>query len=559
MIMQRRWVHRFLTGLTSLLLSQPVLLQTISFSAPFDLPDSVRRYSIIGKNSDNQIIILSVAPGSDPELLFYDHQLQQQQNRHFPDLKNSRLHFVIPQNNGTDLLYEKFADGIRIYKLLSIQQDTVTEKEILKLETGIDTYWRFISSPSKNNSLLYNVDEDFADSIKLTFVHFNRNYEITTIKQMSFRVELQFDKPGHVYLDDDANIYTLVYDQPDNYRLGTNLKIYKYETATNKLSRKEFYLKEKKPVDIRLAFHPENKYISMHSFYHDFYTKNVNGIVCATLNEKLEAIVPFTFFEFDKKFKNRLNTPQSRVSSSRLMNYLKIYSSSVSDSGETFVQAIMDTRYLSDSLMGIPEPVRKNNRPVMETDPMLGVMQREAMIRSAMQTGGRGRGRSGSSLASGSMGSTNSEAYIATLNQRPDLFFVPRDTTDVFRSSQAYLKKGIYDRQLVFGFSVNGTLKWKQWYETEDQSFFRRNNLYVAETDSCFVSVYYRHNYNGKTELAMTRVSKTDGTIKDMPMQVPRHITLLTTQNFHQLGPDKIAILYLDNRTNQTGLTKVEW
>jgi hypothetical protein len=557
--MRRQWLLRFLTGLTSLLVSQPVLLQTISFSAPFDLPDSIRRYSIIGQNNDKQLIILSVTPGGDPKLLFYDYQLQSQQNRYFPDLKNSRLHFMIPQNNRTDLVYEKFEDGIRIYKMLSIQKDTVTENEILKLETGIDTYWRFISSPSKNGFLLYNLDENFTDSVKLTFLHFSRNYEVTTIKQMSFRVDLQFDKPGQVFLDDDANIYTMIYDQPDNYRLGTNLKIYKYETATSKLARKEFYLKEKKPVDIRLAFHPESKLISVHSFYHDFYTKNINGIVCATLNEKLDTIVPFTFFEFDKKFKNRLNTPQSRVSSSRLMNYLKIYNSSFSDSGETFVQAIMDTRYLSDSLMGMPEPVRKNNRSVMETDPMLGVMQREAMMRSAMQTGGRGRGRSGSSLASGSMGSTNSEAYITVMNQRPDLFFVPRDTSDVFRSSQVYLKKGIYDRQLVFGFSGKGMLKWKQWYETEDQSFFRRNSLYAAETDSCFVSVFYRHNYNGKTELALTRVSKRDGTIQDIPLQVPRHITLLTTQNFHQLGPDKIVLLYLNNRTNQTGLAKVEW
>jgi hypothetical protein len=264
------------------------------------------------------------------------------------------------------------------------------------------------------------------------------------------------------------------------------------------------------------------------------------------------------FFAFDKEFKKHLNTYNSGISSSDLMNYLKLYTTSVSDSGISFSNAIIESDRIQTPNNTPQQKINQNKGSVMDNDPLIGMLQRETLIRREMGfNAARGRrAPAGSGIGSAT---SYSEAYINVMNQRPDLFFMPRDTMLNTKNNAAFIKKKIYDRQVFFSFDKSGKLKWHRWFETEDQSLLKKSTLYPAETESSIVSVYYRHNLKEKAELAFTRISKADGKVQDVVLNIPAHISLLTTSTTCRLGTNKIAILYFDNRSNMAGLAKVEW
>lgn len=241
-----------------------------------------------------------------------------------------------------------------------------------------------------------------------------------------------------------------------------------------------------------------------------------------------------------------------------LVDNLKIYRTTIRPDGVSFVSSIIETDLLlNQTSNSAANNTTKNFQPA-DMDPILGMIQREALIRNQMRLGRTG-GRSGSTIASAGNTVSYAEAYMNVMGQRPDLFFMGKDSTLNANSNRNFLKKKIYDRLVLFGFHSSGEMAWHRWYETEDQSLFKRQALIPAETETDYVSVYYRHNFKDKAELAFTRVSKKDGSLHDVLLSVPAHISLLTTKPLCAIGANRVVLLYVDNRTKQAGLAKLEW
>lgn len=186
------------------------------------------------------------------------------------------------------------------------------------------------------------------------------------------------------------------------------------------------------------------------------------------------------------------------------------------------------------------------------------VQQRDALIRNTMTPSRTGRGRFNGSPGT-SQPVSYSEAFVNAISRRPDLFFMPDDTISNKRPEVPYLRKKIYDRQVIFSFNKELGLNWHRWFETEDQSLFRKNDLHPAETNASFATVYYRHNHKGNTELAITKISKPSGEMITQPLKVPEDITLFTTGPIYKLGENKIVMLYYSSKKRGTGLATIEW
>jgi hypothetical protein len=533
------------------------LSQTIHLSHPFSETDQKSNYMILGSNDDH-VYVLATRPAGFPRIITLNHQLEILNSDEYPELSNSALLSFLPEKKKATLLFENFNDGYRKYKILDLSEGNHLSKEILRLPSDGGLPWEVISSPSGNHLLLYAISDLAADSVRLSMILINKDFEVADGKHLSFYLDNQFDQMGNVFIDDDGGIYSMIFDKPRNYRLGSRLRLYKFYSSTGVMAKKEIYLKEKKTVDLHLAFHPVKKQAVLHSLYYDFYTKDVNGIMTMLIDEKLAAVSPPVFFEFDKEFKKQLNTYNSGISSSDLMNYLKVYSTSVSDSGVFFSNAIIEADRIQTPNTVLPQQANRSSGSLMENDPLMGMLQRETLIRREM---GFGATRGRRALAGSGIGAATSysEAYINVMNQRPDLFFMPRDSSLNTKNNSPFFKKKIYDRQVFFSFDKNGKIKWHRWFETEDQSLLKKNPLYPAETANSMISIYYRHNSKEKAELAITRVNKADGKLVDAVLNIPSHISLLTTSATCKLGTDNIAILYFDNRTNKAGLGKVKW
>ena len=557
--MYRQFIKFFLMGFVLFKVNLPSTAQTISFSNLFTIDAYNTSFSILGKSGE-KIFVLSKTMGKSPVLLELNNQLEEINSTEQPAFRNSIVQTFIPTKEGADIIHEKFERGYRSYQLYRTNLKTENTKEIIRLPYEMGNNWEFIASPENKYFLIYNLAEVKNDSVKINMILIGSDYEAIDGKMFSFYVEDGFDRLGNVFIDESGNIYTMVYDQPQNYKLGSRLKLYKYILQTGKLLRKEYYLKEKKPAEVHLSFLPSKNQIHLHSLYYDFYKKEVNGIFSAVLDEKLELIKPFNYHEFEKQFKKDLNTVNSGVSSSNLMNYLRINNISVNEDGSSFASLVLESAYIRDANMDLfPAPVKINTSSVMDNDPFFGLMQREQLIRREMGIGGRGqRSQRSSSMATPVVG--YSEAYFSVMNQRPDLFFTNPDTTGMNKKIEPpFLKMKIYDRQVVFSFDPDARMIWKKWFETEDQSIINKTPLVPAETENSIVSVYYRHNVKDKTELAITRITKPDGTFIDKTLVLPENISLLTTGPLYKLSNNQAAILYLDNQLNKVGLAKVEW
>lgn len=557
--MHRQFIKYLFLGFVLLKVNLPSTAQTISFSNLFSIDAYNTSFSVLGK-ADEKIFVLSKTIGKPPLLLVLNNQLEILNSSEQPAFRNSIVQTFIPTKEGADILIEKFERGYRSYQLFRTYLKTENTKEIIRLPYEMGNNWEFISSPENKYFLIYNLAEVKKDSVKINMLLIGSDYEAIDGKMFSFYVEEGFERLGKVFIDESGNIYTMVYDQPQSYKLGSRLKLYKYILQTRKLLKKEYYLKEKKPAEVHLSFLPSKNQIHLHSLYYDFYKKDVNGIFSAVLDEKLELVKPFNYFEFEKQFKKDLNTVTSGVSSNDLMNYLRINNISFNEDGSSFASLVLESEYIRESNLDfLPVPAKINTSPVMDDDPFFGLMQREQLIRREMGIGGRGqRSQSSSSNVSPAVG--YSEAYFTVMNQRPDLFFTNPDTTGMNKKIETpFLKMKIYDRQVVFAFDPDAGMVWKKWFETEDQSIINKTPLVPAETDNSIVSVYYRHNVKDKSELAFTRIAKPDGTYFDKTLVIPPNISLLTSTTLLNLNNNQAVILYMDNISNKVGLAKVEW
>jgi hypothetical protein len=492
-----------------------------------------------------------------PQIITSNHNLEVVSTIDKPFLRNSFLLSFVQKNNDLEMFCENFEEGFRIYSLYKQAGNADSAYEILRLPPTTGGKWDFISSPSGDFFMLFSVTSLLNDSVNINTIILSKNYEVLDGKRFSFSLDRQFDMLGLPFIDDDGNIYNLIYDRPLNYRLGSNLRILKYSTSKGSLTKKEVYFKEKKPADIRLSYSAKTKMLSLHSLYYDFYSKDINGVVAGSFNEKLEPVTPLSYYVFDKDFKKKLNTYKSGINSNDLMNYLRINSTSTGEDGSSYVNLTLETDRLPSNSGGLNNASNSTTTPGMNDDPVMGILQRENLIRRNMAATGPVRGRRFSAGSGPSM--SYAEAYTNAMFDRPDLFFMPSDTSLTSRKRDDLLKKKIYDRQLLFGFDKKAVVKWHYWFETEDQSLLKKNSLYATETDSSFVSVYYRNNSKDKPELGFTKINKLDGAVLDKPLTIPNHISLLTTNTVYELAHNKIVLLYYDNRTGKTGLAKIEW
>lgn len=528
----------------------------VNLCEPFPSAISSGHYSFLSSDK-RYIYILHSEAGQFKNLLAYNHQLQLVRQSDLSFLNNNFPLLIVQKDSVTNFVCETITDTATVYTLIQLQEEKITSREIATFSSDAGNRWMMMASKNNHYFLLYSVAGYGTDSILLNTVLLDKDFEVTDGQQFRFYLERQFDRMGELSLDDDGNIYTLISDRPLNYRIGSRVRIFKYNTVSGRMIRKEYYFKEKKPSDIRLTFSSSGKTIYLHALYVDFYTKNINGTVHGVLNENLELLTPFVYYDFDKNFKKQLNTYNSGVAAASLMNFLRLNAVSADSNGNTFARITLETDRLTLSSVTDGKNISSKNTSIMEEDPVMGILQREQLIRRQMgyRTPVRGRRFGGTSEPT----MDYSEAYATVMGQRPDLFFMSSDTSGNTKTSAGFVRNKIYDRQLLFAFDKTAKTKWHCWYETEDQSILKRLPLIPTETEHDFVSVYYRHNSRGKTELAFTRVSKSDGSLYDMPLVLPAHITLLTTIPILKINTSQIAIFYLDASLNKAGIATLVW
>ena len=536
--------------------SQVLSAQQVSFSLPFSDPPQFTGYSILN-NSGNKFFVLASPLMNDPQIMVYDKELQLLDERPAPILRNGSPLLLLNKGGGTHMLVEYAYDNMDVFKALQLDDSGNINllKDVITLPTQAGNGWAFIASPASSWSLLYQVNKPQNDSISISTVLLDNNWEIQKISTIDLAFDTEFDRLNPVYLDEQGNVWVAVYDQPLNFKFGTTIRLHRFGvTEQDNLSR-EFLIKEKKPVELLFEFNRQSKRILISAVYIDFFSHDISGVLAAVLNDNMETLQPFRSFEFDKPIKKDLLRLTVGITPNKLLNFLRLHAAGITDSGSFFMTASLDYvsyRRGADTSVG---RIAMKPASVTEQNPLRTAYQRDALLRQLSGAGGR-RGRS-SRQREGTPGSPSRQPLNDAMRLRPDLFNI--QDRDALPVSFSTTEKKYYNKWMFLSFDSSFQLKWYQWYKKEFFSRRDMNNTVFDGTARELVSIRYEHNNKEKLQLLITLLDKMSGSLKTVPVTTPANMILLLSSPVLKLSEHELVFISYNTEEGKNGLVKVSW
>ena len=536
---------------------QMLSAQRISFSLPFNDPPQFTGFSILN-NSGDKFFVLSSPLINDPQIMVYDKELQLLDQRPAPLLRNGSPLLLLNKNGGTHILVEYAYENMDIFRSLllddsgniSLHKDVIT----LPLESG--NGWAFITSPGNGYSLLYQVNKPQNDSISISTVLLDNNWEIRKIATIDLAFSPEFDRLNPLYLDEEGNAWVTVYDQPLNFKFGSTIRLHRFGIADNDHLYREYMVREKKPVELLFDFNRPGKRVAISAVYVDFFSRDISGVLTTVLDANLELLQPFRSFEFDKTIKKDLLRFTAGITPAKLLNFLRLHSVGITDSGSFFMTTSLDYvsyRRSADTSIG---RAAMQSASVTEQDPLRTAYQRDALLRQLSGSGSRRRGRA-SSPRDGTSGMSSRQITEDVMRSRQGIFNTQERSP--LPVSFSTTEKKYYNKWMFLSFDSAFQLKWYQWYKKEYFSRRDMNNTVFDGTNRELVSIRYEHNNNEKLQLLVTLLDKMTGGLKTVPISTPPNIILLLSSPVLRLSEHELVFICVNTEENKNGLAKVTW
>lgn len=550
-----KWRSR-IVGLGLLIIyssGQVLSAQQVTYSLPFTDPPQFTGFSILN-NSGNKFFVLSSPLINDPQIMVYDKELQLLDQRSALLLRNGSPLLVMNKTGGTHMLVEYAYDNIDVFRALLLDNSGNISllKDVITLPSS-GNGWAFITSPGSSWSLLYQVNKPQNDSISISTVLLDNNWEIRKIATIDLAFSTEFDRLNPLYLDEDGNIWAAVYDQPLNFKLGSTIRLHRVGMADQDHLYREYLIKEKKPVELLFEFGRSDKRVAVSAVYIDFFSHNISGVLTALLDDNLATLKPFRSFEFDKAIKKDLMRLTSGITPGKLLNFLRLHSAGMTDSGSFFMTTSLDYvsyRRSADTSIG---RAAMQSATVTEQDPLRTAYQRDAMLRQLPGSGSGRRGRS-SRPRDGTMGTSSRQITEDAIRSRPGPYNRSPLPAPFWTTEKKY-----YNKWMFFSFDSTFQLKWYQWYKKEFFSRRDMNNTVFDGTTRELLSIRYEHNNKEKLQLLVTLLDKLTGTLKTVPINTPANIVLQLSFSVLKLSERELVFIYFNMDESKSGLAKVSW
>lgn len=556
----RRWFYIMQT-FCLVISCKPAFAQQLSLSQPFSPAGLYPEYTLLCQQ-DNKIFVLSSPITADPVLMIFNDSLRLIDQKAVSSLRNASLLAVTNKSYYTRAFAEYSYPGINIYRAVGFDStgNVSTENDIISLNTDSASVWSFTKSPSQLFHLLYRVNRPANDSITIDFVVLDSNYSVHVTGSAGIPFSSEFDRLNPVYVDDEGRLWITIFDQPLNYKLGSDIRICCYIKGEEKLRLMQFYTKEKKPVDFLYQFSRKNNTTTLHSLYVDFFSRDVAGYLSVTIDNKTQSVSQsdFPVYAFETDLKKEMQRLTTGITRDNLMNYLKIHSvSSQDDSSFIVISALNYSEYkVNTPQQGV---VATRSTSITEQNPLRTAYQRDALVRQLSGTDRRSmRARRRNGLPpTGTTASAGAEA----MRLRPDLFFFPENNNDpasLLQPAAASAKK-IFDKYLFWSFHKGLQPNWQQWAKKEFWPSRQFNAAYIAENDSQIAAIYYQHNKKGKPELVIETINKNTGAMTESLLPLNGNSFPLFSLPALKIKDNEYLFICLFNDPAQSGICRLSW
>ncbi len=538
----------------------PILLfaQQAQFSPPF--PDSVplTDYELLGNNGKN-IYVLATPPVGNPLIRVYDTDLKFLNEETAPLLKDGSVLSCGPDQQGLRMLAEYDFEKVSVYKSIRVDAlgKTSLEKDIVSLPEQAGKTWNCMSSPRRHYILFYLVNPPANDSIVINTVLLDSNWDLVKMGSADIPYSAEFDRLNRPALDDAGTVFVTSYDQPLNYKLGSTVRIYRYGINENDWMRREFYIRENKPVDFLFRFDPGGAGFSLHALYTNFYSKRIEGLIQGSFSPDLKEILPFTPFPFGKEIRKDLRRMTVGITADDLPNFLSLYRVSPGDSGTCYITSGLD--YLGFRAFADATPGKAGTRPVslQENNPLRTAATRDLYMRPITPADlhtSRSITRYGSTYpAAGNRTPANRATNNPMGYYNNQIRNIPVTATSLFAG------KKVFNKYFFFAFNNRSELNWYQYFLKESAMRSPINHMYLAETGSALVALRYEHDSKEKYQFRAAILDKSSGKLKEVAVPVPDGTGIVLSKTIIQLSGNSYVLLYAQPETGNFGIAKIGW
>ena len=320
------------TILFNLFVPATVYCQQINFSDSIGPYENSRFCTIVGKVSNHYLVIESI-PFRSPHYFILDSlcRLVKQDLLSFIPPGGFIKAVVLKETNAWNILWQSLSGG---YWYLhntyfsgdnnDITQSKIIDSSILPLSVKYRPYFTGESGDHLYELLFRRIPDFENNQLRIELITIEMASGKVNKGQLLIPFNKEFDITSDLTIDDKGNVFTVVYDHPLNFRLSSGIRIYQFSPQNGQIDYPEFFSKQKKPTNIFLQADEFKDCLVMISLYTDFYSRNINGVVGAIINETTLKTDSVFSYSFPKELKKQINRHITGINYDKLMNYFEL-------------------------------------------------------------------------------------------------------------------------------------------------------------------------------------------------------------------------------------------
>jgi len=307
--------------------------QTVNYLPPFEMPaGNNNSFQLAGKIDSNYLLYYS-RPFNYPEMYYFNSEGELRDIRILDFIKPGFATHVnmVSMPEYVNMFVQEIRNEKHYTFVVSIKPDGSLTEEPRYIDStrydlyGNNAFYSLLSSPNKKRSLLYRVIRGFS-SFQVLFNGILLDENNAVIGSTNFYIPLNPDQEqvGNLFINNEGALFLPVYDKANNYRVGTNLRIYQSAFTKGPPKITEIYLKENKPTEILMDWNRSKNQLVIGGLYYNFYSKRIDGAMTIFVNPDTNEADTIIYIPLEKDFRKELKSRIYNVSATDAINSLQI-------------------------------------------------------------------------------------------------------------------------------------------------------------------------------------------------------------------------------------------
>ena len=498
---------------------------------------------------------------------------------------------LIPGKDSWSLVVQSVVENMHYTETVKLSSDGEIIGDLKKIDSarydklGSAAIYSMTSSRNGEYFLMYRVLRGFGTGkVLLNYLLLDKSANPLGTKSFFIPFDEKFEILNNIFLATNGAVYFAVNDMALNYRLGSNLRLYKSDLSTDQPILTEIYLKENKPMELAFDSDPENKYVALGALYANFYSKEIEGVFTAIFNPATNKLDTVVYLPMEKEFKKDLKKGISGIKVEELVNrmHLKYFRVNPDGSISVVTDLLSERDYYNNKAgansFGAQRQRSGGSSTNVNAMPSQSFDQMRYDIASTQLPMARSGRVSSSQLSQSDLGASPSGNNNVFYQQRPSNMgdwnkqMLRSQSEDINNAnwqsaydsyfqqiySTSIKNNSLVQKTIVFSIDKDHKLLWKTWVPS----------LYIPETPFTNVTaipfnnnvtlINYELTQNQKIFLQQQTFSA-DGKPSSKALGTTKQPLLFHGGNMLRLSENEILTLYFDPVRYKLGLASISW